>query len=67
MASQSQLDLLSSGNTLWNKWRREYPDVRALEPDLHGADLHGADLRGADFHGADLTEANLQGADLRDA
>ena len=55
MASQNPLELLSSGKTLWDKWRREYPDVQAAEPDLHGADLHGADLRRADLHGADLT------------
>ena len=67
MASPKHLDLLSSGKTLWNTWRREYADEQALEPDLHEADLHGADLRGVDFFGVDLTEANLQGADLRGA
>ena len=67
MASQKHLDLLLSGKTLWNTWRRAYPDVQAVEPDLHVADLHGADLRGVDLHGADLTEANLRGADLREA
>ncbi len=67
MASQKQLDLLSSGKVLWDKWRRVYSDVQAIEPDLHEADLHGADLYKADLHGADLTGANLQGADLRGA
>jgi uncharacterized protein YjbI with pentapeptide repeats len=67
MANQKQRDLLSSGKTLWNTWRRDYAEVQALEPDLHGADLHGIDLRRFDLHGADLTEANLQGADLREA
>jgi uncharacterized protein YjbI with pentapeptide repeats len=67
MASQKQLDLLSSGRMQWNRWRRTSPDVQSLEPDLHGADLHDADLHGADLHGADLTEANLKGADLREA
>ena len=64
MASQKHLDLLSSGKIGWNTWRRAFPDVQALEPDLHGADLYGADLHGADLHGADLSEANLQGANL---
>ena len=67
MASQKHLDLLSSGKTLWNKWRQEYADVQALEPDLHEADLRGADLQGVDLNGVDLTEANLQGANLREA
>src|SRR2546421_4912170 len=67
MASQKHLDLLSSGKIGWNTWRRAFPDVQALEPDLHGADLYGADLHGADLHGADLSEANLQGANLRGA
>ena len=64
MASQKHLDLLLSGKTPWNTWRRTYADVQAVEPDLHVADLHGADLRGVDLHGADLTEADLRGADL---
>src|SRR5258708_34165807 len=64
MASQKHLDLLLSGKTLWDNWRRANPDVQAVEPDLHTGDLHGADLRGADLHAADLTEANLQGTDL---
>ena len=38
MASQKHLDLLSSGKTLWNKWRQEYADEQALEPDLSEAD-----------------------------
>ncbi len=64
MADERQLAILASGKALWNKWRRDYSEIRAFEPDLHGADLHGLDLRGIDFHGADLTEANLQDADL---
>ena len=67
MASQKNLDLLLSGKTLWNTWRRDHSELQAFEPDLHIADLHRADLRGIDFHGADLTEANLQEADLRGA
>src|SRR6266700_3643675 len=67
MTHQKTLDILSTGKTLWNKWRREHAEIQAFEPDLHGADLHGADLHGMDFHEADLTEANLQDADLREA
>jgi uncharacterized protein YjbI with pentapeptide repeats len=62
MSRQKTLDLLATGKTPWNRWRRENAEVQAFEPDLHGADLHGMDL-----HEADLTEANLQDADLREA
>jgi uncharacterized protein YjbI with pentapeptide repeats len=62
MSRQKTLDLLATGKTPWNRWRREHAEVQAFEPDLHGADLHGMDL-----HEADLTEANLQDADLREA
>ena len=51
MANQKELDILSSGKALWNKWRRDYADVQALEPDLHLADLHSIDLRGVDLRG----------------
>src|SRR6266566_3000898 len=64
MARQNPLELLSSGKALWNTWRRDHPDVQAVEPDLHGADLHGADLRGMDLHGADLDGAILGKAKL---
>jgi len=67
MTYQKPIDILTSGNTLWNAWRQTYPDVQAFEPDLHAADLHQAQLRGIDFHEADLTEADLQQADLRGA
>ena len=67
MVRQNPFDLLASGKISWDKWRKEFPDVQASEPDLHKADLHGASLHEADLHGADLTEANLQDADLSDA
>lgn len=67
MTYQTAINILSSGNTLWNKWRREYPDVEAFKPDLHNVDLRKAHLSEIDFHEADLTEANLQGADLHGA
>src|SRR5260370_817573 len=56
MANQKELDLLSTGKTLWNTWRREYAEIHALELDLHEADLHSADLQGFDLLNADLTE-----------
>ena len=61
MADEEHVALLKQGVEVWNKWRKENPDIR---PDLSGADLTGADLGGADLHGADLDGANLRGADL---
>ena len=49
MANQKQLDLLLSGKTRWDNWRRVYPDVQAVEPDLHDADLHGGYLVGREM------------------
>jgi uncharacterized protein YjbI with pentapeptide repeats len=64
MASQKYLDLLSSGKTLWNAWRRADADVQAVEPDLYGADLRDTTLCHANLKGADLSQADLRGADL---
>jgi len=67
MTYQKPSGILASGNTVWNTWRRDFPDVQAFEPDLHAVDLHQAHLQGIDFHEADLTEANLRNVDLRGA
>jgi uncharacterized protein YjbI with pentapeptide repeats len=61
---QKHLDLLSSGKTLWNKWRRENADVQTLEPDLHEADLDGAILIKAIFDEDKLSRVDLSGADI---
>ncbi len=62
MANQEQLRILKQGVEVWNKWRKENPD---LEVDLREADLKGAWLMGVDLTGADLREADLMGAELR--
>jgi uncharacterized protein YjbI with pentapeptide repeats len=67
MAYQKPVDMLASGNTLWNIWRQASADVQAFEPDLHGADLSHADLRGADLSGADLHKALLDQARFDEA
>jgi TIR domain/Pentapeptide repeats (8 copies) len=64
MANREHLDLLKQGVEVWNKWRKEYPDVR---PDLSGADLFDADLRNVNLSDADLKDANLRGAYFSDA
>lgn len=41
MANEEHLNILKQGLAVWNKWRKENPQVR---PDLSGADLRGADF-----------------------
>ena len=72
MANQKHLDILKQGVEVWNRWRKENPDI---DPDLSrahlskiwlsGADFSEANLRGIILRGADLREANLNSADLR--
>ena len=61
MANKKHLELLNSGVTKWNRWRRGNKGLI----NLRKADLKGADLIGANLRGADLGGANLRGADLR--
>ena len=71
MANPEHLKILKQGVEVWNRWRKENPEVR---PDLKEACLDGcrlarANLRGANLHrailaGARLDHANLISADL---
>ena len=47
--NQEHFDTLKQGVVVWNKWRKENPDVWA---DLREADLARANLREADLTGA---------------
>jgi hypothetical protein len=64
MANPEHLEILKQGAEQWNKWRKEYPDIRA---NLRDAVLYGTNLRRYDLRGADLREAHFRGADLREA
>jgi uncharacterized protein YjbI with pentapeptide repeats len=64
MADSEQVQLLRSGATAWNDWRRQHPDA---QPDLAGAPLRGLDLSSADLRDADLRRADLRGTILRSA
>ncbi|MCP4351776.1 MAG: toll/interleukin-1 receptor domain-containing protein [Desulfobacterales bacterium] len=64
MANKKHLEIIKQGVDVWNKWRKDNPDVK---PDLQGANLQIANLQGADLQGADLLVANLQGANLQRA
>ena len=72
MADQKHLEILKQGVEVWNRWRKENPDI---DPDLskthlskiwlREVDLSKANLRGIILRGANLREANLNSADLR--
>jgi hypothetical protein len=69
MGNQEHLEILGQGVEVWNRWRKENPDIR---PKLRGAHLRGAyliyaDLRRADLRGTGLDQADFSGADLRGA
>jgi uncharacterized protein YjbI with pentapeptide repeats len=69
MANPDHLAKLKEGVEVWNRWRKEHPEVR---PDLYVADLSESNLvevhfTGAQLGGANLIRANLRNADLSDA
>ncbi len=66
MADKELLEILRQGSDVWNRYRKDNPD---LTPDFSGADLRDTDLFGvnltqADLRGANLTRAILSQADL---
>ena len=61
MANEEHVKILKHGVVVWNKWRREYSEIR---PDLSHADLSRADLSRADLSHADLSRADLSRSDL---
>ncbi|MFY9608373.1 MAG: toll/interleukin-1 receptor domain-containing protein [Blastocatellia bacterium] len=64
MANNEHLEIIKQSVVLWNKWRKETPEVR---PDLTDAKLNGADLSGADLKGTFLINTELANADLSHA
>jgi uncharacterized protein YjbI with pentapeptide repeats len=64
MANDEHVALLKKGVAVWNKWRRQNPD---LPPDLYDADLIGANLARANLGHADLRRADLLTAKLAGA
>lgn len=74
MANQEHLDILNQGVDVWNKWRKENPEITPdfswaslTDANLIGADLTGANLINAQLHLANLFMADLIGADLTEA
>jgi hypothetical protein len=64
MADEEHVALLKQRVKVWNKWRKENPDIR---PNLTRADLVEANLTRAYLVGAELGRANLSGAHLFEA
>jgi len=71
MADEAQLELIRQGVEVWNRWRRDNPQVvpnlgeaDLVETNLSLADLSGSYLRGAVLSGANLRGAYLRGADM---
>jgi uncharacterized protein YjbI with pentapeptide repeats len=74
MTNQEPWAILMQGLEVWNRWRKENPDVKVKFGNamLIGANLRRFDLskiyfREAELTDADLSGANLQGANLREA
>lgn len=72
MANQKHLDILMQGVEMWNKWRKEHPEIHPdlkeatlRKADLKEANLRESDLFGAYFRGAFLPEADLSETELR--
>ncbi|MEM7761743.1 MAG: pentapeptide repeat-containing protein [Cyanobacteria bacterium P01_A01_bin.40] len=66
MADEKHLEILRKGVEVWNKWRKEYPDIRPRfhRVNLSGVNLFQADLSSTDLIGANLSAANLSGSNL---
>jgi hypothetical protein len=71
MANNEHVRIIKEGIPVWNKWRREHPDIvpnlnraNLYRANLDGANLYGANLYGANLNGANLDGANLNGANL---
>ncbi len=69
MADPQQLEILRQGVEVWDRWRKENPELRPSldEANLHKANLRRANLREANLDETDLSGAKLSGANLREA
>lgn len=74
MANPEHLAILEKGVEVWNRWRRDNPDV---VPDLSGMiktgqiseqiDLRRVNLSGSELSGSKFYDVNMEEANLRDA
>jgi uncharacterized protein YjbI with pentapeptide repeats len=61
MANEEHLKILKQGVEVWNKWRKDNPQIK---PDLGNADLGRVNLSNADHSYANLVIANFKKAEL---
>lgn len=61
MDTDDLLHLLSNGPAVWNRWRRDHPDIipEFSDVNLDGRDLADCNFRGAKFFNVGLVRANL--------
>jgi len=64
MADPEHLYILKQGVDVWNRWRKNYPEI---VPDLSNANLQKMDLEWVNFEGANLRNAILTEALVIDA
>ena len=64
MVVQRHYNTLKEGRDVWNKWRKEHPEIL---PDLRNADLHEYKLDHIDLRRTNLDGANLRNANLSSA
>ena len=55
MANTEHIQILEQGVNVWNKWRKNNPEI---VPDLSGERFSGENLDGYDLSNADLTNTN---------
>ena len=71
MANEDQVAILRQGAKVWNKWRKENPDIKIdlrfaglREANLREVKLHRANIEMADFYDADLMFADFRESNL---
>jgi len=69
MANEEQLEILAKGVDVWNKWRKENPDIAIDLSDvvLRGDNLSRINFSRANLTAVDFTEINLTKANLIEA
>ncbi len=61
MPLKEHVDILGQGSAVWNKWRKDNPDIK---PDLSEANLSESDLSSANLNDVNLQKANLRFVDF---
>ncbi len=64
MTNRKHVDILNNGVKAWNKWRKEYPEIK---PNLRRLKRINSKLNGVDFSNTNLVDANLSHSELLDA